>query len=232
MNARLGRRGVYGVVLVTALLWWVSAPIETISPERAWLQGIGGVIVALLVLSFVLSVRHRTLERVFGGLSSLASVRRRVEVAAGLLLAVHSVLAELTLSASISPARSLGIVTVFVFAATLFVAALSSQDAAKKRWVARTLQLVVLFSLALHMYVANSYGLATLFSPLALWMVLLLATGAAALVYAAFLHAKRGLQDEAVVVRTRTLNSTARESTVRMKSMLDVVVNINSFLTL
>lgn len=223
MNERLGRWLVFGAVFITVFLWLVSAPVEYIEPYKKLIQVLGGVMVVSLVLSYTLSVRHRTIERWFGGLSALSSVRRKAQVFTGVLFLIHIALVEFTILNHDNIVRALGILAVFVFVGVMLLTMLVSRDASKQRYMAYLFQLLVLFALGLHMFVASSYGFMLFVSPLSMWMSVMILVGGVSLLYTAAVHPKRKLAIEGVIYKVRKLNELASECTVRLSNALELV---------
>ena len=66
MKLNKGRIIILVAMLLTALLWWVSTPMENISVMDQLSHTIAGLSLTGLVLVFVMSVRSKTLDSWFG----------------------------------------------------------------------------------------------------------------------------------------------------------------------
>jgi len=229
MKINKGRIIILIAMLLTALLWWVSTPMETISVMDQLSHIIAGLSLTGLVLVFVMSVRSKTMDRWFGGLDRIYNDHKWLAIISVILIFIHGRISESIAEAAIvgeaakSLSAALGSLGQFAFI-ILTLVALFAKKLKYEHWrfIHRLMVIPYLFGLY-HTYVSSKYDLFTL-TPLALWVGITSIIGMTAGIYTILIYQKSAFDYKGQVSEVVYMN----ESVVELELTLDKAMTFSS----
>lgn len=198
-------------LILTAILWWFSTPLEELLLMDKVSHTIAGVALVGLAWVFLLSTRNTEVDKLFGSLENVYKIHKYLAIISVILVFVHARISEsveesLAIGEVVKSTSALfGTVGQFAFI-ILTLLALFGKKLKYERWrFFHRLMIIPYIFGAYHTYLSSKYDLLAMI-PLAIWVGITTLVGLVSGIYTIFVYQKKGFKYEGSVSKITYLN--------------------------
>ncbi|MHC1772537.1 MAG: ferric reductase-like transmembrane domain-containing protein [Flexilinea sp.] len=223
MKAIKGNLLVFGMLIITLIVWLTAVPAQDISSLDRVRHIVAGISLSGLCLVLLLSTRNKTIESWFNGLNKVYVYHKWIAIFSVVLLFVHVILGDsLKTSEALSPSLVLAGLGMFLLV-IITLLTLFNKKMKYETWrlIHRFMVLAFLAGTA-HMYLSNRYNLLQ-FNVVSIWTGIISLVGICSGVYTIFFYQKSGFIYSGKVTAINKLTSSITEIEITLDQKMDYV---------